>query len=243
MTACRFRQSSHPTAGSNDRRPDAGAGSSMDYSPTRYTAEIAERILQQLLTGRSLRDVCSDDGMPPESTVRNWVADDREGFAARYSHAREVGDKAVADRKLELIDRILCELMSGRTLRDVCRANGMPAHNTVLAWMTEHCVRYDRARVLDYQAMADEILEIADDSRNDWTRKPGSTEPVLNHENIALARLRINARRWLLAKALPKIQGRRGVEVMALCGSPSSRALQLGRLPNSRSSNGEDVNH
>jgi transposase-like protein len=205
MTDCPFRQSSRAAAGSDDRRLDAGAVSSMSTCPTRYSAEIAERILQKLQTGRSLRHVCKDNGMPPESTVRNWVADDREGFTARYSHARKVGRKAMADRKLEIVDRILGELMNGRTLRDVCRDDGLPAHNTVLAWMADHRVRYNQARKLGYEAMADEILEIADDSRNDWKRNKAGTKLILDRANIARAQLRINARRWLLSKALPKI--------------------------------------
>jgi hypothetical protein len=164
----------------------------------------AERILGALRAGRSLRDVCKDPGIPSEGTVRTWVTDNREGFAARYSHAREAGTKALADRQIELIDRILNELMSGRTLRDVCRDDGMPVPSTVLAWMNEHRARYDQARKFGYEMTADEILEIADDSRNDWKRNKAG-ELVLNSENIAHARLRINARRWLLARALPKI--------------------------------------
>src|ERR1700736_6335070 len=102
--------------------------------PTLYTAELADRILHELLGGRTLRDVCRDDGMPAPSTVRLWVMQDREGFAARYSRAREVG----------------------------------------------------------YHAMADELLEIADDGRNDWTQRrkeSGETEATLDHEHISRSRL------------------------------------------------------
>jgi hypothetical protein len=41
--------------------------------PTDYTAELAARICAELATGRSLRDVCRDDDMPHESTVRAWA--------------------------------------------------------------------------------------------------------------------------------------------------------------------------
>jgi hypothetical protein len=204
MADFRFRRFARTAVGGDDRRLDAGAASGMSGSPPRYTAEIAERILGKLLTGRSLRDVCKDDGIPPESTVRTWVTENREGFAARYSHARKAGHQALADRQREIVDRILGELASGRTLRDVCRDDGMPVPSTVLAWMAEDRVRYDRARELGYQEMAEEILEIADDSRNDWKRNK-SGELVFDRTNVARARLRINARRWLLAKALPKI--------------------------------------
>lgn len=60
--------------------------------------------------------------------------------------------------------------------------------------------------------MADEMLEIADDSRNGWMEKQtksGGTITVLNEEAIARSRLRIDARKWLIVKALPKDFGER----------------------------------
>jgi hypothetical protein len=216
MADFRFRRFARAVAGSDDPPLEAGAVPGMSYSPARYTTEIAERILQKLRTGRSLRDACKDDGIPSERTVRTWVTEDREGFAARYSHARKAGHQALADRQIEIVERVLCELMSGRTLRDICRDDGMPVPSTVMAWMTEHRARYDRARELGYEAMMDEILEIADDSRGDWKRNKAGTKLILDRENIARARLRINARRWLLAKTLPKIRAT-GADVMAPC--------------------------
>jgi hypothetical protein len=191
----------------------------MTGRPTLYTAEIAERILGQLSNGRSLPEVCGDRGMPSPSTVRQWVAEDREGFAARYKRVRETCRvKPGPDTTYTacIADRILEELSDGRTLAEVCRDPGMPARGTVRHWVSENrdgfAARYKRAREAGYYAMADQILEIADDSRNDWIlrRKPdGKIETVLNHENIRDARLRIVARCWLLAKAMPRHYGHR----------------------------------
>jgi hypothetical protein len=120
--------------------------------PTDHTPELADRICEQLCTGRTLRDVCRDEEMPAESTVRLWAQSNREGFAARYRRARDIG----------------------------------------------------------YHAMADEMLEIADDSRDDFVpRRKGDGDPVVDHEHISRSRLRVETRRWLLAKALPKIYGDR----------------------------------
>jgi hypothetical protein len=60
--------------------------------------------------------------------------------------------------------------------------------------------------------LADEILEIADDSSNDWMvrrKRDGSTYHVIDHDNIARAQLRIAARSWRLSKALPRHYGAR----------------------------------
>jgi hypothetical protein len=85
----------------------------------------------------------------------------------------------------------------------------MPAESTVRSWALEDregfSAQYARAREIGYHAMADEVLDIADDGRNDWMEREGAS--VLNAEAIARSRLRFDARRWLLSKALPKIYG------------------------------------
>src|SRR2546429_299117 len=49
-----------------------------------YTADIAELILDERAGGRTLTDVCRDPAMPAAGTVRQWVRDDRAGFAAHF---------------------------------------------------------------------------------------------------------------------------------------------------------------
>lgn len=42
--------------------------------------------------------------MPPESTVRGWVVDDLNGFAAQYSRSRDLGLDVIADEMLDIAD-------------------------------------------------------------------------------------------------------------------------------------------
>ena len=187
--------------------------------PSLYTAAIAERILGELSNGRTLADLCGDPGMPSTRTVWQWATEDREGFAARYRRSRKIAGAKGGGPTVytaDLAGRILDELSGGRTLADVCRDPGMPVPSTVRNWASENredfAARYKRAREIGYDAMADQILEIADDSRNDWTlrrRRDGKTEYVLDHQNIGRSRLRIVARLWLLSKALPRNYGDR----------------------------------
>jgi terminase small subunit-like protein len=72
--------------------------------PTLYTPELAGLILAELAGGRTLAEVCRDPDMPAESTVRLWVIEDREGFAAEYTSAREVGDDIMAGQMLDIVD-------------------------------------------------------------------------------------------------------------------------------------------
>jgi hypothetical protein len=69
---------------------------------SKYTDEVAEIILERLMYGEGLNTICRAEGIPPESTVREWVVDDREGFAAKYARAREIGMDAAADRLRDL---------------------------------------------------------------------------------------------------------------------------------------------
>jgi transposase-like protein len=179
-----------------------------------YTDAIADRILAALASGRTLHDICLDDDMPSERTVYQWVSDDHAGFCARYYTARAAGRARMGRPTLyspELADRILFELSEGRTVRDVCRADGMPASSTVRLWVLEDRgdfgARYRQARAFAQDDMRDEILEIVDDGRNDWMERrtrDGHTETVPYRENIQRSRLRYDARRWMASNQLPK---------------------------------------
>lgn len=69
-----------------------------------HTPELAQAICERLATGESLRTICASEGMPPESTVRGWAIDDRDGFAAQYARARDLGLDALADELLGIAD-------------------------------------------------------------------------------------------------------------------------------------------
>lgn len=113
----------------------------------------------------------------------------------------------------ELAERICADLASGMTLRAVCRQSNMPTQSTVLGWVEEDrcgfAVQYARARERGYAVMAEEIIEIADDGTNDYVvrAKEDGTDVLVDHDHIARSRLRVDTRKWLLSKALPKVYG------------------------------------
>jgi Bacteriophage Sf6, terminase small subunit-like len=71
---------------------------------TVYTEAAAMEILRRVASGETLRQVCRDAHLPAESTVREWRLDDREGFAARFTRAREMQLEAWADDQIEIAD-------------------------------------------------------------------------------------------------------------------------------------------
>jgi hypothetical protein len=111
---------------------------------------------------------------------------------------------------------ILARLAAGEPLRTICRTDGMPDESTVRAWALDpnhpFAARYALAREMGFFSMADELLEIADDARNDFMERmtrSGEVETVVNEEVLARSRMRIATRQWLLAKALPQTFGDR----------------------------------
>lgn len=70
--------------------------------PSSYTRETADQICALLAGGESLRDICRDEDMPPESTVRGWVVDDVDAFSARYTRARDIGLDCENDAMLDV---------------------------------------------------------------------------------------------------------------------------------------------
>ena len=68
--------------------------------------------------------------------------------------------------------------------------------------------RYTRAKAAGVDALADEILEIADDGTQDMGEGEDG-KPVVDHEHIQRSRLRVESRKWLLAKLAPKKYGER----------------------------------
>lgn len=66
--------------------------------PSSYSREVADEICEKLAKGESLLAICEADHLPEESTVRGWALDDREGFFAKYTRARDIGLDSRADR-------------------------------------------------------------------------------------------------------------------------------------------------
>ena len=89
----------------------------------------------------------------------------------------------------------------------------MPAKSTVMRWLQADKVfrdQYTRAREEQAEGFLDEIVEIVDDSRNDWMDREvgrGRVIRVVDPEAVMRSKLRYDARRWAMSKILPKKYG------------------------------------
>lgn len=114
----------------------------------------------------------------------------------------------------ETAAKAICErLADGESLRGICGDAGMPKESTVRGWVVDDvagfAARYTRARDIGYERLAEEIIAIADTPKigiKTKTNEKGETE-TQEGDMIEHRRLQVDARKWMLAKMLPKRYG------------------------------------
>ncbi len=106
----------------------------------------------------------------------------------------------------ELADKICEQLALGNSMRTVCKGDDMPCLSTVFKWIRENkefMQQYARAKEESADALAEEILDISDESIG--VIKKGAAK-----KSSALAqaqRLRVDTRKWIASKLKPKKYG------------------------------------
>lgn len=110
-----------------------------------------------------------------------------------------------------------------------------PARNTVFDWVgvdPQFAQLYLEARRAGCEAMVDESFLIGDDNSGDeaWVinEKTGDLVKAVDHEHVNRSRLRIDTRKWYVAKLVPRLYGER-VEVEHKVNSELTARLTSGR--------------
>ncbi|WP_106797294.1 terminase small subunit protein [Rhizobium sp. H4] len=115
-----------------------------------------------------------------------------------------------------LAEKICDRIADRESLRSICRDEAMPAKSTVLSWLADEDkaafrARYALAREILADGFVDELVEIADDSSNDWIEKKNAAGETTgwqeNGEAIRRSQLRIATRQWVAEKLRPKKYG------------------------------------
>lgn len=129
----------------------------------------------------------------------------RWGFLFLVTMARKPAPPAPASREWDraatmaaACERICC----GESLNEICAGADMPDRNQIYRWMAadpalrQQYLEACKARTYHY---AEEIIEIADDSSRDATVDKDGNEQ-LNSEFVARSKVRIDARKWIMAR-------------------------------------------
>ena len=85
---------------------------------TDEVAEIQEKVITEIQTGRSLRQVCGDEGMPNFRTVQRWIVSDG-AFAVRYARARTAQADTLFDRMEAVEEAVSAGTMDSHAARVV----------------------------------------------------------------------------------------------------------------------------
>lgn len=119
-----------------------------------------------------------------------------------------------SDYTQEIADEIINTISSCSIgLRSLCNSNEhWPDVTTLFRWIQvndEFHNRYIRAKELQAEYLASEILDIADDGTNDlMTIIKGNNEyEIENKEVTNRSKLRVETRRWIVERLLPKQYG------------------------------------
>jgi hypothetical protein len=110
-------------------------------------------------------------------------------------------------------DEICRRLSEGEALTAICQDPEMPPKTTVLGWVQADIqgfsIPYARARHIGVECLAEELLQISDDGRNDWMASTDPENPGyrFNGEHVQRSRLRSDNRKWLLSKLIPTVYG------------------------------------
>lgn len=101
----------------------------------------------------------------------------------------------------KVADEICEQIVEGKSLRSICRAKDMPSASSVFKWLRdneEFSQQYARAKEEQAEALADEIIDIADGKK----AKYEEGEADVNRDRLA-----VDARKWVASKLKPKKYG------------------------------------
>lgn len=144
----------------------------------------------------------------PELTlVKNGKCSEMKREIRTYKKNSQRPNARQYDR--EAITEFVCsELALGKSLRSILDADDkLPSVRSFLDWVAADsflATQYAHARAAQYELLADEIVAIADEN---YTTDEHGVRERLSSEAIQRNRLRVDTRKWMLSKMLPKVYG------------------------------------
>lgn len=107
--------------------------------------------------------------------------------------------------KTKIINEICERVTNGEALRNICNEDGQISSTTFYEWLDDDedkQERYTRAGKDRANHIFEDILDIADNQEKDVLEDKDGNE-YINHNVINRAKIRIDARKWMLGKMDP----------------------------------------
>ena len=113
------------------------------------------------------------------------------------------------DERAALIEKIFARIRQGASVRKACEAEGI-VESRFSTWMQENEElknQYASAREAGWNRMAQDIIDISDEQSIEGKYNGEEVKLDLSAVAVARNRLRVDSRKWLLSKMLPKVYG------------------------------------
>jgi hypothetical protein len=149
--------------------------------------------------------------------------EDKKNNARQTKQVETIVEQAVVEEKskhpggrpsnysFELAQEICDKVASSSYgIKKLCRLNEhWPHPDTIYQWLMKHkefADLYAQAKRSQIEVLVDELVEIADDSTHDEAFDHRG-EIIPNNEFINRSRVRIDTRKWLASKLIPRVYG------------------------------------
>lgn len=152
-----------------------------------------------------------------------------------------------------LVNKICARLAEGESLRGICADEDMPNKATVMRWLaanTEFRDQYTRAREVQADFWAEQIIEISDTPVEGTRTEDGKDgTKTVREDMLGHRRLQVDTRKWLMARMAPKkygdrltqeVSGPAGGPIQTQEVSPRDRLFDLVNSLSTRGREGED---
>lgn len=141
------------------------------------------------------------DAKPAPKTVRDPSLPKVRALVSGYVHFTPA-----------IAAEICVRIASGEILSAICKDSHMPTDRSVYYRLSTDEVfseQFSKAQADRTWSMAEDILDIADNGTNDWMERNQGRNLgwVANGEAIQRSKVRVDTRKWLMSKMLPKKYG------------------------------------
>jgi hypothetical protein len=176
--------------------------------------ELSKRIKKK----EDLKKICLDEHMPSLATARKWIKENKYGaFKKRPGTNKGNGGRPTVYSD-DLEERIMLRVIDGDSLDTIGKDSDMPSKTAMYLWLANNNgfrEQYDRAIDIRDSVMREEILDIVDNSINDFmekSNKDGTTFMALDPENINRSKMRAEYRFKLMCKTQDKYKDKQTID-------------------------------
>lgn len=130
--------------------------------------------------------------------------------AGKKERKPDVPHNLTVEERRQIALAICARVANGEYLGKICKEPGMPHTQTFWNWRNEDAVvfaAYAHAQEARAERLADQVVEVADEKPNHFIDDKGRER--IDPGSVAHQKLRMDARKWVAAKLLPKRYGER----------------------------------